>query len=152
MTATINTRDLTTTVICPKCRVGVGARCITKTGKPAGRPHDSRFTAVEQVAGITKHRAEQAQANNGWVIVDRKAEQALLVAYAARVARTEIGRKSDELLAATWLLTEAMPMSEELAVTRRWLMDELEKRMGPDKFETWLFTDGDAVDPLPYLR
>lgn len=152
MTVTISIHDLTTTVICPKCHVGVGVRCTTKTGKQAGQPHDSRFKAVEQAAGITRHRAEQAQACNGWVIVDHTAEKALLVAYAARVARTEISRKSDELLATTWLLTEVMPMSEELAVTRRWLMDELETRMGAEKFETWLFTDADAVDPLPYLR
>lgn len=152
MTATVNILDLITTVICPKCHVGVGARCITRSGKPAGQPHDSRFDAVEQVAGLTQHRAEQARARNGWSIRDHKAEETLLVAYAARVARKEIGRKSDELLATAWLLTETLPMSEELAVTRRWLMDELETRMGGDKFEAWLFTDGDAVDPLPYLR
>lgn len=66
-------------------------------------------------------------------------------------ARAAISRKSDELLATAWLLTEAMPMSEELAVTRGWLCDELETRMGPDKFDAWLFTDGDAVDPYPFL-
>lgn len=68
------------------------------------------------------------------------------------MARAAISRKTDELLSTAWLLTEAMPMSEELAVTRGWLMDELEKRMGEEKFDTWLWTDGDAVDPLPFLR
>lgn len=66
-------------------------------------------------------------------------------------ARAAISRKSNELLATAWILTEAMPMSEELAVTRGWLIDELEARMGPDKFDAWLWTDGDAVDPLPFL-
>lgn len=68
------------------------------------------------------------------------------------IARKSIGSKSDELLATAWLLTEAQPMSEELAMTRGWLMDELETRMGPEKFDRWIWTDGDAVDPLPFLR
>lgn len=84
------------------------------------------------------------------------------------IAREAIGRKSDELLATTWLLTETQPMSEELAMTRGWLMDELETRMdaldkrdaksplsfgqSESRFDRWLWTDGDAVDPLPFLR
>lgn len=66
-------------------------------------------------------------------------------------ARERLSQQSNELLATTWLLTEAMPMSQELAVTRGWIADELEKRMTVDQFEAWLFTDGDAVDPLPFL-
>lgn len=68
------------------------------------------------------------------------------------IARKAVSRQSDELLATTWLLTETQPMSEELAMTRGWLMDELETRMGPEKFDAWVWTDGDAVDPLPFLR
>jgi hypothetical protein len=68
------------------------------------------------------------------------------------VARESISRLTDEKLSVTWLLTEAMPMSEELAMTRGWLMDELETRMGVEKFDRWIWTDGDAVDPLPFLR
>lgn len=67
-------------------------------------------------------------------------------------ARESISKLSDEKLSVTWLLTEAMPMSEELAMTRGWLMDELETRMGEGKFDRWIWTDGDAVDPFPYLR
>jgi hypothetical protein len=68
------------------------------------------------------------------------------------IAREGVRQQSDELLATAWLLTETMPMSEELAMTRGWLIDELEQRMGPDLFDAWLWTDGDAVDPLPFLR
>lgn len=67
------------------------------------------------------------------------------------LAREAVSRLSNEKLSMTWLLTEAMPMSEELAMTRGWLMDELETRMDADKFDAWLWTDGDAVNPLPYL-
>lgn len=81
-------------------------------------------------------------------------------------AREKIGHLSDERLAVTWMLTETMPMSEEL--TRGWLIDELETRMNAldkrdaksayslgqstSRFDCWLWTDGEAVDPLPYLR
>ncbi|MFD8226888.1 hypothetical protein ACFV16_22255 [Streptomyces massasporeus] len=66
-------------------------------------------------------------------------------------ARERLSRLTDEKLSVTWLLTEAMPMSEELAMTRGWLMDELESRMGEEKFDAWMWTDGDAVDPYPFL-
>lgn len=68
------------------------------------------------------------------------------------IARERVAGLSDEKLSVQWLLTEAMPMSEELATTRGWLMDELETRMSEEKFDAWVWTDGDAVDPLPYLR
>lgn len=77
--------NLVTTVICPTCRVAVGARCVTRTGKPAREPHGRRFEAVEDAAGITQHR--KAQAGDRWwsTGVDRKAEETLLTAYAARL-------------------------------------------------------------------
>jgi hypothetical protein len=71
---------------------------------------------------------------------------------AVTAVQEKISRMSDEALSVTWLTSETLPMSEELAVTRGWLIDELEKRMGPDKFDAWLFTDADAVDPFPFLR
>lgn len=67
------------------------------------------------------------------------------------IARGRIAALSDEELSVQWLLTETLPMSEELAMTRGWLGDELETRMGPDTFDAWLLTDGDAVDPAPFL-
>ena len=75
---------LADTVICPTCHVGAGARCITRAGRPARDPHGRRFGAVEDAAGITQHR--EGKAREGWVIgLDRKAEAALLTAYAARI-------------------------------------------------------------------
>jgi hypothetical protein len=67
------------------------------------------------------------------------------------IARERVAALSDEELSVQWLLTETMPMSEELAMTRGWLVNELESRMVPDKFDAWLWTDGDAVDPTPFL-
>jgi hypothetical protein len=67
------------------------------------------------------------------------------------IAREKLSRLTDGALATAWLLTEAMPMSEELAMTRGWLIDELEQRMSPEKFDAWVWTDGDAVNPLPFL-
>ncbi|QDN64494.1 hypothetical protein [Streptomyces sp. S1D4-14] len=66
-------------------------------------------------------------------------------------AREKLSRLTDGALSVAWLKTETMPMSDELPVVRGWLTDELEKRMSPEKFEAWLFTDGDAVDPAPFL-
>jgi hypothetical protein len=83
-------------------------------------------------------------------------------------ARESISQLSDEKLTTTWLITETMPVTEELAMTRGWLMDELEGRMNVldnrdavspyslgqtvSRFDRWLWTDGDTVDPTPYLR
>ncbi|MET9923314.1 MULTISPECIES: hypothetical protein [unclassified Streptomyces] len=82
--------DLAENVICPTCRVAAGARCVTRAGKPARETHGRRVEALEQAAGITQHRAtaaREAKKSGGWVVaLDRKAEDALLTAYAARIA------------------------------------------------------------------
>ncbi|WP_326797460.1 hypothetical protein OG946_20235 [Streptomyces sp. NBC_01808] len=101
--------DLATTVTCPTCHVPAGARCTTRTGKPARESHGRRFEAVEQAAGITAHRAtadREAQARGDRApSLDRKAEQALLTAYAARInARAQL---DDEQRLAAELVTEA---------------------------------------------
>ena len=67
-------------------------------------------------------------------------------------AREKLSRLTDEKLSVTWLFPETVSMSEELAMTRGWLMDELETRMGEEKFDAWVWTDGDVVDPRPFLR
>lgn len=67
------------------------------------------------------------------------------------IARKRVAARSDEELSVQWLFTETMPVSEELATVRGWLIDELEKRMGPERFDAWLWTGGDAVDPAPFL-
>ncbi|APY88191.1 hypothetical protein DCW30_05770 [Streptomyces alfalfae] len=79
--------DLVATVICPACRVPVGARCVTRAGKPARESHGRRVEALEQAVGITQHRAAvRSQKPEAWWSngVDRDAEAALLSAYAAR--------------------------------------------------------------------
>ena len=79
--------DLVNTVPCPTCHVGTGARCITRAGKSARDAHGRRYEALEQAAGITQHRAAvRSQTPTAWwsTGIDRKAEESLLAAYAAR--------------------------------------------------------------------
>lgn len=87
------------------------------------------------------------------------------------IARASIGRLTNEKLAETWMLTNGEPMTRELAITRGWLLAELETRMGQmnvwadlfpaadtfpfvdDRFDHWMIADcgPDWVNPLPYL-
>lgn len=74
------------------------------------------------------------------------------------MATTEIaamGRQlSDEALCLAWMLTESRPVTQELAIVRGWLMDELHERLGDDLFDEWLMAvdgNGDGVNPLVYL-
>ncbi|EST18060.1 hypothetical protein [Streptomyces roseochromogenus] len=62
---------------------------------------------------------------------------------------------TDEALSIAWMATEGVAPSEEMAVTRGWLMDELHKRLGDDLFDEWLMAvdeNGDGLDPLPFLE
>lgn len=74
------------------------------------------------------------------------------VRKAEATIRETLRQVTDEKLATTWLLTGALPMSEELAITRGWLIDELEARMDSHVFNEWLYADEDSVDPLPFLK
>lgn len=88
------------------------------------------------------------------------------------IARASIGGLADERLAETWMLTNEQPATREVTITRGWLMDELEQRMGRmnvwadlypgavcdydgDRFGAWLEAEfaakGEPVNPLPYL-
>lgn len=61
---------------------------------------------------------------------------------------------TDEALCIAWMTTEAQPVTEELAITRGWLMDELNARLGDDLFDEWLVAvddNGDGVNPLAYF-
>ncbi|MFF4839246.1 hypothetical protein ACFY2G_04185 [Streptomyces collinus] len=83
-TTTQPTRDdLADTVICPACRAGRGARCITRSGKPARDWHGRRIDALEQAAGITQRRADDCREMR--LGVNHEAEQELLTAYATRI-------------------------------------------------------------------
>jgi hypothetical protein len=81
--------DLELTVACPTCHTTAGKRCVTRAGKPAREQHGRRYEALEQAAGITEHRnaaRREAEARGGWLVTyDRKAENALLQTYAARI-------------------------------------------------------------------
>jgi hypothetical protein len=61
---------------------------------------------------------------------------------------------SDEALCLAWMGTEGKPVTQELAIVRGWIMDELNERLGDDLFDEWLMAsdeDGDGVNPLAYL-
>lgn len=60
---------------------------------------------------------------------------------------------SDEALCLAWMGTEGKPVTQELAMVRGWIMDELNRRLGDDLFDTWLAgdDDGNSVNPLAYL-
>lgn len=44
------------------------------------------------------------------------------------------------------------PATQELAITRGWIMAELNKRLGDDLFDEWLMTDSDAPNPLAFFE
>ncbi|WP_031010684.1 hypothetical protein [Streptomyces sp. NRRL F-5727] len=78
--------NLADTVACPACRVGVGAPCITRAGKPAREIHNQRIETLETAAGVTQFRAEQKRANGGLSYgINHAVESELFAAYAARV-------------------------------------------------------------------
>ncbi|MFF5655233.1 hypothetical protein [[Kitasatospora] papulosa] len=65
-----------------------------------------------------------------------------------------MARLSDEALCLAWAATETQPVTEALAMTRGWLMDDLHRRMGDDAFDEWLMTTdehGAAPNPLAYF-
>ncbi|MEV7991576.1 hypothetical protein AB0O67_06580 [Streptomyces sp. NPDC086077] len=116
--------DLAVTVACPTCHVAAGVRCVTRAGKAAREPHGRRFEALEQAAGITEHRAtahREAEARGGWVVaLDRKAEAALMTAYAARInARAEarldaVETEADEQFTRTAHAADAVEHAEQV--------------------------------------
>lgn len=62
---------------------------------------------------------------------------------------------SDEALCIAWTATEGQPVTEELAVTRGWMLDELHTRLGDDLFDEWLVDvddNGNSVNPLAYFE
>lgn len=111
-------------------------------------------------------RIDRAEAESrGWTVAPitatvRELAEAKVQAMAATL--------TDEALRLAWMATETEPVTEELALTRGWLMDELERRMNAldardakstysfgqsvSRFDRWLFTDCEgANDPASYL-
>jgi hypothetical protein len=77
----------------------------------------------------------------------REQAEAAVQAMAAKV--------SDEALCLAWMATEDKPASQELAITRGWIMDELHKRLGDDLFDEWLVDvddNGDGLNPLGFFQ
>jgi hypothetical protein len=96
-------------------------------------------------------RIDRAEAESrGWTITPitatvREQAEAKVQAMAAKL--------SDEALCLAWMATEGKPVTQELAITRSWIMDELNRRLGDDLFDEWLAGDdnGDALNPLAFL-
>jgi hypothetical protein len=83
--------------------------------------------------------------------MDAKAHAAQLRTKGAEM----VARLNDEALCIAWMVTETQPATQELAITRGWMLDELHKRLGDDLFDEWLVDvddNGKGVDPLPFLE
>lgn len=67
--------------------------------------------------------------------------------------RAMASKLTDETLCLAWMGTEGKPVTQELAIVRGWMMDELNERLGDDLFDEWLAgdDDGNSVNPLAYL-
>lgn len=59
-------------------------------------------------------------------------------------ARRMLAKRTMAQLIADWELTERLPYTPELPVTRGWLMDEFERR-DPEAFDAW----AEAYDASP---
>ncbi|MGW0575135.1 hypothetical protein ACWD25_04015 [Streptomyces sp. NPDC002920] len=77
----------------------------------------------------------------------REQAEAKVAAMAAKL--------SDEALCLAWMATEGKPATQELAIVRGWITDELNKRLGDDLFDEWLMAfddDGNGLDPIAYFN
>lgn len=62
---------------------------------------------------------------------------------------------SNEALCLAWMATEGQPATQELAITRGWMTDELHKRLGDDLFDEWLVAfdeNGNGLNPLTFFE
>lgn len=59
-------------------------------------------------------------------------------------AKRMLAKRTMAQLIADWELTERLPYTPELPVTRGWLMDEFERR-NPEAYDAWL----EAYDASP---
>ena len=73
--------------------------------------------------------------------ITREQAEAKVQAMAAKL--------NDEALCLAWMATEGKPVTEELAIVRGWIMDELNLRLGDDLFDEWLISD---ENPLAYFE
>lgn len=62
---------------------------------------------------------------------------------------------SNEALCLAWMATESKPVTQELAITRGWMLDVLNARLGDDLFDEWLFAvdeNGETPNPLSFFE
>ncbi|WP_329474227.1 hypothetical protein OIE75_41300 (plasmid) [Streptomyces sp. NBC_01723] len=73
---------------------------------------------------------------------------------AETAVRAMAANLTDEALRFAWMGTEGKPVTQELAIVRGWIMDELNARLGDDLFDEWLAGDdnGDTVNPLAFFN
>ena len=62
-----------------------------------------------------------------------------------------IKNASTKKLLELWDLTENMKHSQELAIVRGWLMDELEAR-DPEGFDAWMDSEDNAASPAQFIK
>lgn len=62
----------------------------------------------------------------------------------------QLGELTDEALCLAWMGTEGKTATQELALVRGWIMDELNVRLGDDAFDEWLMSE-DAPNPLAFF-
>lgn len=77
----------------------------------------------------------------------REQANAMVAAMAAKL--------SDEALCLAWMATEGKPATQEIALIRDWIMDDLNRRLGDDQFDAWLMAvdeNGDALNPLVFFQ
>src|SRR5581483_6743513 len=68
---------------------------------------------------------------------------------------TMVAKLSDEALCIAWMATEGQTATKELAITRGWLLNELNQRLGDDLFDEWLMAvdeNGDSPNPLAFCQ
>jgi hypothetical protein len=73
---------------------------------------------------------------------------------AETTAQAMAAKLSDGALCLAWMATEGKPVTQELALVRGWIMDDLNRRLGDDLFDEWLIAtdgEGNGVNPLAYL-
>ena len=69
-------------------------------------------------------------------------------------ATAMVAKLNDEALCIAWMATEQQAVTQELAITRGWLMDELQKRLGDDLFDEWLMAvdeNDNGLNPLAFF-
>lgn len=62
-----------------------------------------------------------------------------------------IKNASTKKLLELWDLTKSMKHSQELAIVRGWLMDELEAR-DPEGFDRWIDSEDPNADPKDFIK